>query len=466
MVRGVLALVIALVLVPVALASHPLRTGLAIGPTEPSLTYQLVRDAGTTVARLTVDWSLVAPTTRPPNFQAGNPDDPAYNWSGVDSEVNLAVAHHLQPLLTVFKAPRWAEQGAGDKSSGGVGVNASAFAAFGKAIATRYDGAHGHSRVSYWEVWNEPNIDLYFSPQYSFGQLSAPAAYRTLLNAFAAAVHGVRRSDVVVAGALAPFTLKTRSTLSIGPLRWMRAFLCMSAGAQPKPTCHVRANFDVWSQHPYTSGGPTHKAFNKDDVSLGNLPEVKGLLDAAYRAGHIGSHGAPGFWVTEFSWDSSPPDPKGVPLALHGRWTAEALYRMWQAGVDVVIWLQLYDGPFPSTPAQAGLYFLPGANGRARAKPALTAFTFPFVAYLGRPGVSVWARTPWGRPATATIERRIGRAWLRIATVRTDRFGIAQATIRGTFTKKDWLRARVGAARSLPFSLTQPPDHFYNPFGS
>ena len=93
----------------------------------------------------------------------------------------------------------------------------------------------------------------------------------------------------------------------------MRAFLCLSSSL--KPTCSAKARFDIWSTHPYTSGGPTHHAYLHDDVSLGDLGKMRSVLDAAVRAGHI-SGGRPGFWVTEFSWDSAPPDPSGVPQSL------------------------------------------------------------------------------------------------------------------------------------------------------
>ncbi len=126
----------------------------------------------------------------------------------------------------------------------------------------------------------------------------------------------------------------------------MRELLCMSAGDHPHPTCAKTIHFDIWAHHPYTSGGPTHKALNPDDVSIGDLPEMKRLLDAAVKAGHVVSRQRIRFWVTEFSWDSQPGDPKGVPAGLHARWVSEGLYRMWQSGVSLVIWFNLRDDPF------------------------------------------------------------------------------------------------------------------------
>jgi hypothetical protein len=191
---------------------------------------------------------------------------------------------------------------------------------------------------------------------------------------------------------------------------------------------------------------------------------MRQTLDAAIRAGHVDSRTPVEFWATEFSWDSKPPDPCGVPLALLARWVPEALYRMWTNGISLVVWLQLYDGPL-SNFYQGGLYFLPGANGNARAKAILEGFRFPFVALRRGSGVYVWARTPAGRPARLVIEQRAKRKWKKVAALTTTSAGIAEKVLRvkpvGAF------RARMFPTneRSLPFSMVVPPDHFYNPFG-
>ncbi|MDX6477057.1 MAG: hypothetical protein QOH95_2568 [Gaiellaceae bacterium] len=459
-----------LLLAPGASASHhPLRTGLYLGlDGNNELAYQRAQNAGTTIARSPVSWMEIAPTTVPAAFNARDPADPAYNWTRLDAQVRIAVAHHLAPLLTVYNAPVWAQDGTSPDTAGGFRPDPSAFADFATAIATRYDGLHGQPRVRYWEAWNEPNVNLYLSPQFSSGGLTvSPTMYRALLNRFAAAVHAVHAGNVVVAGGLSPFTVVKGATITIGPMRFMRELLCMSAGAHPHPTCSTRTVFDAWSHHPYTSGNATHQASNPNDASLGDLPEMRTLLDAAYKAGHIVSPGRPGFWVTEYSWDTKPPDPGGVPLALHARWVSESLYRMWQAGVDVAIWLQLVDEPFPASPLQAGLYSR-GAGGQLtdRPKPALKSFTFPFVAYTRPGGAYVWGRTPWGKPATVVIERRTGSAWRRVGTVATDRFGVFERTFTGSYTASDWLRARIAGNVSLPLSLRVPADLRVDPFGA
>ena len=396
------------------------------GPEAP-LAFSRIRAAGATAVRLALMWARVAPPIRPLGFQPENPADPAYRWESFDEQVRLAKAHGLDPLVTVAVAPLWAQQGRG-LPQGNVKVDPDELARFAKAAAMRYSGSFGGlPRVRHWIVWNEPNLNHYMEPVTVGSRIVAADRYRRMVNEFALAVHGVDRDNVVIAGALSPFAINAPAHKSVSPLAFMRAFLCMSRGARPKPTCRYRARFDVWAHHPYTAGGPTHHAFAKDDVSLGDLPEMRRLLLAATRARKVISRAPVRFWVTEFSWDTRPPDPHplATPLRLHGRWVAEALYWAWRSGVDLFTWYFLRDSPYPSTAGQAGLWFYGGQTlTRDVPKPALTAFRVPFVAFRERRGVLVWGRTPRGRAASVIIEERVPVGWRQLARLRTDRHGI------------------------------------------
>jgi hypothetical protein len=306
-------------------------------------------------------------------------------------------------------------------------------------------------------AWNEPNLVFWLQPQFVGGKPYSPVLYRTMLNAFADAVHGVHADNVVIAGGTAPFTSADGTTeqWGVGPLAFLRDVLCL--GKNLKPVCSARAKFDVWAHHPYTSGGPSHHANFPDDVSLGDLPKLKAVLDAGVRTHRIVSHGRPRFWVTEFSWDTSPPDPQAVPLALQSRWVSEAMYTMWRNGVSLVTWFTLLDQPYPDSPYQSGLYFV---NGKP--KPTLTAFRFPFVALKAGNRLRLWGRTPLSKPGRIVVQKRTG-AWRTVAVLRADRYGIFNATRR--FASGVY-RARFNAASSLAFSTTEPPDKFYRPFGT
>ena len=184
------------------------------------------------------------------------------------------------------------------------------------------------------------------------------------------------------------------------------------------------------------------------------------MLESAVAAGHVVTRRRLQFWVTEFSWESKPPDPEGVPAQLQARWVAEGLYRMWQAGVSLVTWFLVRDDPLATSSFQSGLYYYDGPEGRYnRPKPALAAFRFPFVAFPSRDRVFVWGRTPAGRRHNVIVERSTdGRRWTRVVVLPTNRYGIFTRRVIAAQTGS--LRARLvgGGPAAVPFALKAPPD--------
>jgi hypothetical protein len=412
---------------PRPLATGLIDDGLRYG-SEEDLYLRRIHASGARFFRTMILWWDVAPAERPADFRPADPGDPAYDWSELDRRVRLLRRHRIEPILQIMWPPDWA--GGGYQPS----PDPVEYAKFARAAGERYSGSFaGLPRVRYWMIWNEPNVLLFYRPQFVGEELVSPATYRTLINGAARELHAVRPDNVVITGGLSPFAVPDGDSRTAAPMRFMRDFLCMSAGRPPVPTCTERAEFDVWAHNPYTRGGPTHRATAPDDVSLGDLPRMRELLDAAVRAGHVVSRAAPKFWATEFSWDTNPPDPRGVPLRLHGRWLSEALYTMWRNGIDLVAWLELRDGPYPQNPVQGGLYLRGGqtiACDRPK-EPTLSSFRFPFVAYRDGRGIRIWGRTPGGRPGRVVVERAAGGTWKPIATVRADRYGIfAGAVLR------------------------------------
>jgi hypothetical protein len=151
--------------------------------------------------------------------------------------------------------------------------------------------------------------------------------------------------------------------------------------------------------------------------------------------------------VTEISWDSSPPDPQGVPINQQARWLEQALYVLWRQNVDTVLWLQIVDSPPDpsySTTYQAGLYYLNGG-----AKPAAQAFRFPFVTRrLDRARVQAWGRAP--QTGQLQIQVLRGRQWVSLRRLQVTQRQVFAPTlaVRGAAT----LRAVVGAETSLIWS--------------
>jgi hypothetical protein len=462
------------------------------GP-EANVALARARAGGASMVRIFVNWRSIAPsgTTRPEGFVAENPRDSHYKlqqWATLDTQIRTAVDAGLEPFVYIVTAPDWAEGAGSGLQEGTVSPDPEELGLFAKAAATRYNGDFDPDeagpepslpRIRYWEVWNETNLALFFWPQYVDGRLFSPRHYRAMVNQVAAAVHGVKPDNVVIAGALAPFG----RTNQPAPLRFMRTMLCMSSKNKPRAGCSSPARFDIWSHHPYSPEGPNYDAPWPDDVSIGDLPRMRSLLTAAAGAGHILSSAGLAkrsvpLWVTEFSWDTRGPDPKAVPLRLHARWTAEALFRMSRAGVSLVTWFGLRDMPFPKYWYQSGFYFCGAASssddsacenasifGDAKKTLSFKAFRFPFVAFAHRGRLLVWGRTPPGTAGLVRIERRTPSGWKRVTRLRPNADGIFSKRWRSSLTK-GYVRARLSSGEAaVPFSLKRPARLRVAPFG-
>jgi hypothetical protein len=466
--------VVAVLLLGLALAGsssatvpHPLQTGFvdpsAFGGPNPAASVAQARTAGASVVRLVLFWNTVAPT-QPAN--PGDPNDAAYQWKDIDRQVLATVRSGLEPIICITDAPGWARGQA--VGLPGNWPSPADFGAVARAAAHRYSGAFTPAgagvplpAVRLWEAWNEPNADSDLQPQRIDGRPATPAHYRKMVNAFSAGVEGVDSKNQVIAGTLGPFGHDSNDIQVVAPMTFMAELLCMTAQAPFKKTCGQQTHFQIWAHNPYTNGGPNGNAHSPLDVSIGDLPKMRQLLLAAKQAGTIVSSGTPKFWVTEFSWDTNPPDPQGVPLALDARWVSEGLYRMWSAGISNVIWFFLQDQPLRTSPYQSGFFTAAG-----RAKSTLEAFRFPFVAFREGTSVSIWGRTPPGKSHSVVVDGQLGGRWIRLIRVTADQYRIfsTQLDVPSGVTQ---LRARIAfsSETSLPFSLTPPPPRSTTPFG-
>jgi len=441
-------------------STPPLRTGLQdpiYSGAQKAAAFAMTRDAGVTYVRLMVPWASIAPATLPQSgFIPTDPTSPYYDWTAIDATVAAAEAAGLTPILNLVRpAPSWAYSVQPTKATGGT-PDTGDLGDFATAVATHYAGS-----VHVYSVWNEPNFNRNLYPQ-------NPATYRAMVNAVAASVHAVDPTSLVVAGELAPFkhTPNPGDTNSvIPPITFMRQMLCVTGtGAR---TCSATVHFDVWSHHPYSVSGPFARAKVTGGVELGDLPKMKALLDLAQQVGAIDSANPVQFWVTEFAWSSKPPNTKGTPMNLETRWVAESLYQIWKSGATVGTWFLLQDMPL-STPFQSGLYFISNSVANADAKPYLTSFRFPFVAYLKSGGkVAIWGRDTTSDKQTVTIERKTSNGWKPVGAITSNDHGIFQATL-AFGAKKTWtLRASApGSGTSSTFSLTVPSNEnmTVNPF--
>jgi len=457
-------------------ATRPLRTGVAylyVADGEP-VAFERVKEAGAKMVLTPLEWGFIVPETRPANWQPENPADPNYEWALYDRWVSNAVAAGLTPVLQIRGAPRWALRCAYIAIDTPCDPNPDDLVAFATAAAQRYSGSFGGlPRVRYWQGLNEPNLSLFFEPQFVGDKATSPDLYRALINAFYAAVKAVDPTNIVIAAGLGPIAVPK---FTIGPMRFTRELLCMRGHNRPRPTsgdCGGGVNFDIYDIHPYTTGSPAHEG-GVNDVQLGDLRKLTTLLRAADRAGRINSQfeHTP-LWITEISWDSSPPDPGGLPFKVLNRWTAEALFRAWQAGVSDVFWFSLRDFKpdpdlRPHESLESGLFFRGGTLAQDVPKPNMYAFRFPFVAYPREKGLRFWGRTPSSGPGKVRIQVRRGKRWRTVSVTQADSVGIFHGLAQTSYgrNRSGAARAHFSKGSSVPFSMKPTGDFRQAPFGN
>ena len=411
--------------------------------------------AGAQWVRIDIGWVAPFTTAKPAGFDPRNPADPHYDFTAADAVIRTAAQDGLKVDLTFNGAPPWAE-GGGRPASAMPGTwrpDPQALADYGTALARRYSGSfpdplhpgRALPRVAAFQPWNEPNLAKYLTPQWSGRQPVSPAIYRSMLNAFYAAVKAVDPGALVVTAGTAPFGDPFTGGERMPPVTFWRSLLCLrQAGAALRSTsCPDPAHFDVLAHHPYAIYGPTLPALDVGDVSVVDLVKLTRLLRAAERTGRALPHTRHQVWVTEVGWNTKPPNPGGVPIGRDARWLEQTLELLWRQGVDTIFWNTIVDEPPNPTyqdSSQSGLYFLGG-----QPKPALGAFEFPFLATRApRSGVDVWGRAPAG--GRLVIERRDGGTWRRVRTLPVARDRTFAAEIAGLHGGT--VRALVGSRTS------------------
>jgi hypothetical protein len=419
------------------------------------------QEAGAQMIRLNAFWSSIAPVHRPAGFNASDPASPGYNWTGFDQAVRNMTGAGFRVLISVVDAPKWAEGPHMPRSAtpGTWEPNATDLGEFATAIARRYSGgfpdpAAHHTRlprVRWWQAWNEPNLTVDLAPQYlrtATGGFrpESPIIYRRLANAFYASVKAVSASNYVVQAGVAPYGDYPAGGQRMPPVIFEQTLLCLTPGRQPV-SCPTPVHFDAIDSHPYGIYGPTWHAIDPGDVSVPDVYKLTRLLRAAERFHTVLPAGPKGNWVTEFSWDTKPPDPQAVPINTEAHWLEQALYVLWRQGVNTILWFQLVDSPpIPnySSTYQAGVFFLDG-----HAKPGLTAFEFPFVTNRLNPStVEAWGRAP--ASGTLDVQELVGGHWQTIKSVfaRRGRIFEAQVPIAG----KAVLKATLDGQSSLSWN--------------
>jgi len=391
------AAVVAALLLPVAAGASPYaRYGvqddayLGSGPSlEPSL--QTLDELGVGLVRYMLNWRQIAPVK--PRHQT-NPGDKAYDWSSTDAILGGLHAHGIQVLVTLYRAPAWAN---GGKGSNVAPTGKYALADFAVAVAKRYPW------LRLWEIWNEPNLQSFLKP-------NSPQVYvQRLLNPAYAELHAAIPGAKVAGGVTAP----RAGSAGIAPVPWIREM------------GDARAKLDAYAHNPYpgrpqseTPWGP--KCVNCQNITMADLERLE--REVAHAFGHKP------IWLTEYGYQTNPPDIYlGVSPQKQAAYVSSAAMRVFKApSVAMLIFFMVRDDPDPAG-WQSGFLTEDGTK-----KPSYAAFRFPLVQTSRRGGhMGLWGQVrsgPGKQPYRVRLEEDDEASWIG-GTRWTDENGFFSITV-------------------------------------
>jgi len=426
------------VLVPTAAASASSRQFTTVeAPAEllggaPGPALDQIQSLGATAVRIQLTWNQVAPdptATHAPSFNATDPNAyPAAGWARYDAAIDGARARGLKVLLTITGgAPKWATASRRDFLTR---PSATAFGKFATAVGRRYG-----TKVSWWSVWNEPNLGKLLKPLYTTRhgrKLASAGIYRQL---YLKAYEGLRSAHVsapILLGELAPQANSQHEDGTIAPLAFLRGVLCLDSHYRRVGRGCAKLATQGLAMHPYSNAaGPHLVPANADNVTIGVLGRLTSALDRAARAGALPRR-LP-IYITEFGVQSFPDRQLGVPLATQSDFRSIS-ERIAYANPRVKSFSQYLlrdDATVLNSHSafESGLILFKGS----KLKPSFEGFRLPLVVLPARHGKSgLWGfvRPAHGHAGSLAIQiHDRGHGWKPLATQHYGANGYWQRTV-------------------------------------
>lgn len=458
---------------------------------------------GVDEVRVSVVWSLVSPdplSDQKPSFNAADPAAyPAGAWDRYDLLDRLA--HQLGigvSFMPVAPAPNWATtppllpQGyrwSHDPS-------AQLYGQFVQAIAARYNGTFVAPNpgaapsplpaVTSWELWNEPNIGGWMTPQWrklrnGTKVQASPAIYRGMVDAaWSGLVATGHAHDTILIGETAAYGAGHEGYgASMDPLTFVRAFYCLRTSYRPLAGASAAAigcprsgdrkafvrdhpalfDFTGWAHHPYDfDHPPAVRRRNPNSATLSGINRIETALDRSFRAYHRPA-GVP-IYITEWGVQSRNPNPfNAFSQAQQAQYLNQGEYMAYRDPrvASFAQFLLVDDAPNTNytvgtraywSTFDSGLLLYPGRQP----KPAYYSFELPIWvprAHHG-PRVFVWAQIrsnagKAGRVGTLQFRPQGSKSWTAVGTLSpSDPEGFATA------------RVALHSAGLLRFAWTDP----------
>jgi hypothetical protein len=242
------------------------------------------------------------------------------DFTYLDQVIDEMVTYNYKLLLSVVKAPSWANP------NGGMPLNPQDFADFMGAIATRYK-----SKVASYEMWNEQNLASEAGKPIEVGR------YVQLLKAGYTAIKQVDPFAVVVFGGLSPVGF-TDVNAVVDDVAYLKQIYAYNGGEAKK-------YFDVLGAHPGSNNNPPDSFWpsnpgpgpgwtNDPSFYFRRIEQLRQVMED-------NGEGSKQIWLTEFGWDSTPTPPPGYEYAKQISEEQQARYiaRAFEKGYLEYYWM-------------------------------------------------------------------------------------------------------------------------------
>ena len=266
--------------------------------------------AGATWLRTDVDWWLTQPS-----------GPTAFDWGPVDRVINAARARGLRVIGMIGYTPPWARPPSTGTDDKYPPTNPADYANFARAVALRY----GPLGVKHWEIWNEPNISMFWKPK------PDPARYAALLKAAYAAVKAADPGATVITAGTSP-AIDLPDGSDVMPVTFLERIYAAGAGG----------SFDAVAHHPsnYPNMPTKPEADYRNNSFAGIIPKLHESMQAH-------GDGAKKVWATEMG---APAPWSGMTTDFLAAYIRDA-YTAWKGWsfVGPLIWYTYRDhGTNPS----------------------------------------------------------------------------------------------------------------------
>jgi Beta-galactosidase len=280
-------------LTPIAGPTSPSTGGLEFGTSDPGFGAESASQQAADLAnmasiglrwvRVDANWSWAQPT-----------NSSTFDWAWLDQEVASINAAGMNADLIIDDTPAWARASTSDPNWTQP-ASASAYGTFAGEVAARY----GPMGVKAYEIWNEPNIQMFWNPAPN------PTLYTSMLKDAYAAIKSVDPGATVISGGLSP---AANTGTTIAPITFLQDMYADGA----------EGSFDALGDHAYSypalpDAYETWSGFSQMDQTS---PSLRSVMTANGDAGKQ-------IWVTEVGAPSA--GSNGIGTAAQAQEVTEAV---------------------------------------------------------------------------------------------------------------------------------------------